>query len=270
MTLVHVPVKFRARLAGVMTACLSGLTQGDDYANDLEKLRSKVLYNLPPRGHSLRTELECRLGLWSDGRFEELLLRAEAQSRARLEGRRAKRNGETARNKALRAKKLAAEGAYRKGVQGLTSSTAELIAEEQTHWANKLLPNSSRVERALSEGQGGGLEADAARRAALASTGFPLAKRWKEYGLLPSRLLGQVGCAPSTSKMRSFLGCVGPLRGCGPRLLSCMPLRRLGWVVHSVHVTIDRGVGLDLFAGLSCVGQGPGGAGCRPAASGTS
>jgi len=171
VTLVHAPVKFRVRLAGVMTACLSGLTQGDDYANDLEKLRSKVLYNLPPRGHSLRTELECRLGLWSDGRFEELLLRAEAQSRARLEGRRAKRNGEAARNKALRAKKLAAEGAYRKGVQGLTSSTAELTAEEQTNWANKLLPNTSRVERALSQGQGSGEEADAARPAASTNTG---------------------------------------------------------------------------------------------------
>ena len=144
-TLVHVPVHFRARLAGIMTACLANLARGDEHASMLERGRSKLLYGVPPKGYSLRTELGKRLTLWNEGRFEELLLRAEAQHGARLEARRNRRTGATARAAALRAKKLAAEGAYGKAVQGLTSETDQFITNEQETWTRKLLPQSGRA-----------------------------------------------------------------------------------------------------------------------------
>ena len=88
------------------------------------------------------------MSFWNEGSFENLLLRAEAQHGARLEARRNRRAGDAGRAKAVRAKKLAAEGAYRKAVQGLMSETAQLTTEEQKTWARKLLPNTCRTSGA--------------------------------------------------------------------------------------------------------------------------
>ena len=143
-----------------MAANLRGMARDNEHASQLEKGRSKLLYGMPPKGASLRTELTSRLELWGAGSFEELLLRAEAQHNARNEARRSRRTGEAARQKALRAKKLAAAGAYRKAVLGLTSATALLSADEQEHWAKKLLPRTERPEEALSREAEGSQAAD--------------------------------------------------------------------------------------------------------------
>ena len=76
-TLVHVPVQLRARLASVMTATLSGMARGDEFASALEQGRSKLLYGVPPSRFSVRTELAKRLELWNEGCSEELLLSFE-------------------------------------------------------------------------------------------------------------------------------------------------------------------------------------------------
>ena len=102
-TLVHVPVQLRPQLARVMTATLSGMARGDEYASALEKGRSKLLYAVPPRKFSLRTELAKRLELWREGDFEDLLLRIEAQLCARLEAKHGRRAGDAGRAAALRA-----------------------------------------------------------------------------------------------------------------------------------------------------------------------
>ena len=103
-TLVHVPVQLRPQLASVMTATLVGRTRGDEYASSLERGRSKLLYAVPLRKFSLRTELAKRLELWNEGDFEGLLLRAEAQLADRLEHKRRRRAGDAGRAAALRAK----------------------------------------------------------------------------------------------------------------------------------------------------------------------
>ena len=74
-----------------------------------------------------------------------MLLTAEAQLADRLKNKRRRRAGDAGRSAALRAKNLAAEGAYRKAVQGLTSETAQLTKEEQEAWARKLLPSTGRA-----------------------------------------------------------------------------------------------------------------------------
>ena len=98
------------------------------------------------------------------GDVADLLPWVEAQLCGRLGAQRGKRAGDAGRAAALRAKKLAAEGAHRKAVQGLTSETAQLSTEDQEVWARKLLPTSSRVEGPVS-----GLASDNVEEASNAS-----------------------------------------------------------------------------------------------------
>jgi len=137
-----------------MAASLKAIAEGSELGSQLEKGRSKLLYGVPPKSTNLRNELTTRLELWTEGRLEDLLLRAEAQHAARQEGKRRRRTGEAARDKAFRAKKLAAEGAYWKAVLGLTSATAQLTEEEQEAWARKLLPSSTRATGTLTQAAG--------------------------------------------------------------------------------------------------------------------
>ena len=147
-TCVHVPVRFRARLAGIMASTLTGLVQGDERASDLEQARSKLLLGPVPPHRNTQTELALRFDMWTGGRFEELLVRAEEQWHARVAARRTGRVGGAARLRARRAEATAREGAYRKAVMSLTSDLAQLSAGEERTWADKLLPCSARPHNA--------------------------------------------------------------------------------------------------------------------------
>ena len=64
---------------------------GDEAACALERARSKLLLGPVPKGANTRVELAKRLNLWLAGAFEELLVRAEEQFRARTRARAALR-----------------------------------------------------------------------------------------------------------------------------------------------------------------------------------
>ena len=149
-TLLHVPVAFRARLAMVAASTLEGVVNGDAEACALEQARSKLLLGVPPRGSNTRVELARRLALWEEGAFEELLLRAEEQARARA----GPRDGlpepaAASASKARRARHLVREGAYSKAVASLTSDVASLSPGEQRLWGQQLLPCSTDPQAAL-------------------------------------------------------------------------------------------------------------------------
>lgn len=77
-----------------------------------------------------------------------------------MDSRRNRRSGDAGRSKATRARKLAAEGAYRKAVVGLTSAAALFTPEDEGKWARELLPNSERQGGSLSQDGQSGRAAD--------------------------------------------------------------------------------------------------------------
>ena len=72
--MVHVPVRFRSELAGIMRANLTGMARADEHARLLEKGRSKLLYGIPPKGFGPRTELALRLAWWKDSSIQICLV----------------------------------------------------------------------------------------------------------------------------------------------------------------------------------------------------
>ena len=153
-TLVHIPAQFRERMATAMAEGLEDLLQG----GQLERGRSKLLLAPPPKGAHRRTELAERLRLWAAGEMTTLLVRIEEQARERAS---AAGSNSPQYNKGARARQLAKEGAYKKGVAALTSSVAILDDQAQARWAAELLPRARSTAAALSspqpvDGRGGG------------------------------------------------------------------------------------------------------------------
>ena len=143
-TVLHVPASCRLRMISVVAQCWNGMAQGrDDYAQ-LEEGRSKLLLSSVPMGLSAATEILKRLTLWEERRFEALLQRAEEQLLLkRKTGKRHKNGGPsdpTARGD--RARRTATVGAYRKATTGLVSSMLSFDEQEDTRWAQELLPTS--------------------------------------------------------------------------------------------------------------------------------
>lgn len=136
-SMVHMPMQFRGRMAGIMAATLGEMVGGCARASDLERARCKLLLGPIPKHRTTRTELRDRLRS-----------RAEVQHAARTTARKAGRqHGISMR--AQRAAALARSGAYRKAVASLTSECADLSLEEQSMWASRLLPSSNRPDEAL-------------------------------------------------------------------------------------------------------------------------
>ena len=148
-TVVHIPVDQRVRHACLVAGLLDRMAAGDDAACALERARSKLLLGPVPKGANTRVELAKRLNLWLAGAFEELLVRAEEQFRARTRARAALRGAPQHGWRARRARALIGEGAYSKAAASLHTEAAELSAEEQLFWSTALLPSSSRPAAAL-------------------------------------------------------------------------------------------------------------------------
>ena len=191
-TIVHVPAGFRERFAIAMAQGIEDLFAG----GLLELGRSKLLMAPPPPQLRFRDELEKRLQLWHDGQLEELLIRIEEQARCAAEGFRP-----APQNPAGRARKLARQGAFRKGVSALTSATAQLGVAEQRHWAQELLPSSTREEGGAFPKTPDRITAPAAeapsfaqagygslRKAALGGVHFPALSAAGPSGMRPERL----------------------------------------------------------------------------------
>ena len=143
-TILHVPASCRLRMISVVAQCWNGMAQGrDDYAQ-LEEGRSKLLLSTVPQGLSVASEVQKRLTLWEERSFETLLQRAEEQFLLkRKAGKRRKTGGlPDPSERGGRARRTAAVGAYRKATTGLVSSMLSFSEQEDTRWAQELLPTS--------------------------------------------------------------------------------------------------------------------------------
>ena len=144
-TILHVPASSRLRMISVVAQCWNGMAQGrDDYAQ-LEEGRSKLLLSTVPQGLSVATEVQKRLTLWEERSFETLLQRVEEQLLLkRKAGKRRKSSGPSdPSERGDRARRTAAVGAYRKATTGLVSSMLSFNEQEDTRWAQELLPTSN-------------------------------------------------------------------------------------------------------------------------------
>ena len=87
-----------------------------------------------------------RFDLWDKGQWAELLVRVEEQVHERYLDRNRKSKLDATRGRAMRAKLLVREGAYRKGVTSLGTGLATLTPAEEIQWVEKLLPSSNHAD----------------------------------------------------------------------------------------------------------------------------
>ena len=146
-TEVHVPTSLRDRHASILANTLGGIANGRSDGCFLEEIRSKLLLSAVPRGRNRRVELALRLKLWEQQNIMQLLVRIEEQARCKVHKNRVV-SSSGARGR--RAKYLVLEGARSKAITSLTSELVSLSAEEETQFADLLLPRSSRPDTALS------------------------------------------------------------------------------------------------------------------------
>ena len=113
----------------MLASLLARMADGDAEACLLEESRSKLLFGPVPRKMNVRVELAKRLQLWRQGKYLELLIRAEEQYRLRLRSFEQRPVGLDSRSK--RARALIAEGAYSKAAASLHTERADLNDAEQ-------------------------------------------------------------------------------------------------------------------------------------------
>ena len=139
--MLHLPRQFRHQLCGVTAECVAGCNDGDASWAVSEQARSKLLLAHVPKGSSTNLELQTRFRLWLDAAFGPLLQRVELQAQEA-----ASPGANPVRNRGKRCKALAQGDSYRKGLQALGGSTAQLSPREQKEWASKLLPDRQQAD----------------------------------------------------------------------------------------------------------------------------
>ena len=82
-THLHIPVAMREKLARILADSLVDMLRAEDGREGLERVRTKLLLATPPKGVSLRPELEERVRLWNGNQWEELYARVAEQARLR-------------------------------------------------------------------------------------------------------------------------------------------------------------------------------------------
>ena len=147
-TILHIPIEMRPRLCSITAMTLEGLVAGDERASLLEEARSKLLFGYKRKGQNLRVELSTRLMHWYKGEFETLLIRAEETQRDRAQGARRQRVCSSMKLRGTRARRIARDGAYGKGVSTLHTEVANLSEADQARWSSELLPRSAEPPRA--------------------------------------------------------------------------------------------------------------------------
>ena len=126
-------------------SCWEGLAMGSPTHARAEEGRSKLLLAALPEGVAAADEVAVRLSLWEAGNFEALLQKVEQQRI--LQRKTVSRTGPE--SKARRARRTAAEGAYRKATASLTSDMMSFDRSTDEDWARKLLPTAADPTAAL-------------------------------------------------------------------------------------------------------------------------
>ena len=144
---LHVPVEFRMKHALAWNQALEGIAAKVPAWCKLEEARTKLLLSEAPEGADSKRELAERFRLWSDGRFSELLDRAEQQHVLnRRPAKRAPKGKKRRTDRARMALYQTGEGAYRKALGTLTSEMAQMSATDEQAWARELLPAAERTD----------------------------------------------------------------------------------------------------------------------------
>ena len=235
----HIPLQFRSAFCKITIGCLHGMLDGDGACAALEEARSKLLLSPAPKGRSLRTELKCRLSMWRSSNFEELLGYIEEQHRQRqISGRLRRRVG---RSVAARCQKLARNGAYSKSVSAATSEMATCSADDERHWAEILLPSSSRPDASHSSPHPADDEAEdnAKFRHSLSGVRFAALSAPGPSGCRPEHVKEMLSMR-QRSLVNNLLRVIGTLREKGQKG-SLPPCAR--WILASRLVYLKKKVG---------------------------
>ena len=120
---VHIPKAKREEVAAAFADCLEGSLDGEETWATLQQALFKVVLYGIPSGITADAEITARMTLWSDGRWEELPVRVEAQAGQR--GANIARDNTMKQRSAAaaRVKRLAREGARSKAVGGLQGAS---------------------------------------------------------------------------------------------------------------------------------------------------
>ena len=147
---VHIPKSKREEIAAAFGDCLEGTLDGEDTWGTLQQALFKVLLYGIPSGVTAECELTARLLLWREDRWDELLLRVEAQAGQRSTNIERENTRKKRTATAARAKRLAREGARSKAVAGLKGGIKKLTPAEQQQWGAKLFPRAGPGRRPYS------------------------------------------------------------------------------------------------------------------------
>ncbi len=139
-TRLKVPPQFRHRLCDITSSCIEGANRGEGAFAVLDEACSKLLLAHIPKDTNTTHELRIRFDMWEAKDFDGLLARAETQARQLKPG----RNESSFPRNRKRVRHSVRNGAYRKGLQKITSTTAQLTSEDEKRWARELLPDSAR------------------------------------------------------------------------------------------------------------------------------
>ena len=122
------------------------MAQGRNECAQLEERRSKLLLSPVPHGPGAAAEVQKRLTLWEERRFEELFQRAEEHLLlSRKPGKRKNMTGWLdASSRVDRARRTAPVGAYREATSGLVSSMLSFDEHEDLFWTKELLSTSAQ------------------------------------------------------------------------------------------------------------------------------
>ena len=149
--MLHVPISLRLRGLRAARQCYNRMADGDPKWSILAEAGESLITASLPRGVLAPTEVSERLGMWQFGQISALLVRIEQQAivfnnqrnrgckRTSKDQEKATQNSDTGHTI-----RVAAEGAYRKAVVGLTSDLMRFGADEDRAWADELIPCSQR------------------------------------------------------------------------------------------------------------------------------
>ena len=137
-------------MLAITAACWLGMAVGSAPHTTAEEGRSKLLLASVPQGSTAADEVAKRLDLWENGSLETLVQRIEQQAIVNQRNRsRGSKGAAKAAARGKKAKRMTAEGAYRKATTSLTSDMMQFTAEEDLKWATELLPKSSQPDAAI-------------------------------------------------------------------------------------------------------------------------
>ena len=151
-SLVHIPVAAREKICRATQDVWAGMAAGLPGWTAIEEGRTKLLLAGIPSGAHVPQEVLRRADLFLRRSYEELLSRVELQMAGG--GRQGRRRKQTTSHRQEQARRQTAEGAYRKAVQTLTTSVAQLTPEQNMEWAVRLHPRAADPATACSAQDG--------------------------------------------------------------------------------------------------------------------